>query len=249
MGSFPSANPSLPTSVPGIYVAESAGGISPTLPTLVGFTQVALNGAATLPATGGTLPGGILEGDLLLALVCSSNFTSLPPGWLPVFFAASLSGAGSGPNFAQANNVNGTAQKLYAFWRLAVNGEPLAAMTFGATLVSAGLLVFRGATNVRALAVVDGQVTDGSGNARAPGFYTGLPNQIGVLALASVDGAVTPSGYTVGPSIAFVGGTNFSLQVYTKAVSTAGVTAGPLVASTAGAAHNYGAVSMLVSQF
>lgn len=53
MGSFPSANPSLPTSVPGIYVAESAVGPAIPVPVNQGGTGQT-TAAAALAALGGS---------------------------------------------------------------------------------------------------------------------------------------------------------------------------------------------------
>lgn len=227
-------------------IAAVSGGIAPTL---IGFSFASANAPITLSHT--LSAGAILEGDLLIAIVSASNFTSVPAGWFPVSFAGAIFTSGASPVFGQVNSSNGTTQKLYAFARVATSAEASYTYTFGAALGAGVLLCVRGGRQIRGFACVDGLLsTAGSpAFAVAPPLVAELGNSLAIAAIAGFDGSTAPAGWTTVKVVPAAGGTNFELNVSSQSVALPGLTPGGTYSSVTPGSNNehYGSIGFCIN--
>jgi hypothetical protein len=207
VGSFPSANPSLPTSVPGVYVPESALlPVPPLLPAFIAASSGQAHGAVTLaqPAT------PLVVGDLMLVAVeVSTASEAVPKGWTPV-----------APQ-PQIQAFNGTSQGVSLYMKVADAIDVAAANlgVWGSGNPTGVLMGFfrnpsgQGGWFQRGFAMTD----DATGAAiTVPPYYSQAANRLIVAAIASAGSATNaaltpPSDYT---TIASLDGTGASFPFW-----------------------------------
>lgn len=229
MGSFPSANTSIPTSIPGTYEPNQAGIVGVSIPTSIPGIYVTPAGAIVIPAPSFIVGGagasqtialaGIQTGDLILAIIAdnTANPASVA-GWNAWLLAQQF--------------VAGAFINVYARVVAPSDSSPFT-MPSGTSVAAYAMAAFRLAS------AVDGTSTLKNGTSAAPASNSFTNTIAGDIAVNLIGWDVNSgnsdytvsTGYTLAAHIHAIGGSKFGAAIEFLQLGAAGT-----VAASSGAA-------------